>query len=218
MQPIHTQQYSQRQFECVKMNYTNVNSTLNGTLEMLAGDSANASTFVARGESITTLASAIIADTMNFNSDKGDISTNLAKNLNLTRDEINDFLKKAIIQDTHRIHNTSHPNSTRNNAAACEYYCNGLIKDVFANYRNMHGYISLAVSQTVEMPIQFTYGIHSGFFHHNEAEHGLILINLSKICIFFLCSAHFLLVIVDLHLWNNCQHIEHYCINTKGHE
>lgn len=138
------------------MNYTN--AMVNGTLDLLAGDSANISTLVSRSESITTFASAIISDAMYFNSDM-DIRKNLAKKLNLTGDEINDFFNKATIEEAKNINRTTtaigrgttHPNSTGNGnaAAACEYYCNGIIKDVFTNYKNMHGYISLAVSYTV---------------------------------------------------------------------
>lgn len=132
------------------MNYTN--TLVNGTLELLAGDSANMSTLVPRSESITTFASAIISDAM-FNNNL-EIRRNLAKNLNLTGDEISDFINKAIIQDAKNQNRTttaigrggSHSNSTGNDNAACEYYCNGLIKNIFANYRNMHGYISLVVS------------------------------------------------------------------------
>lgn len=147
-----TSSLSEHKNYCAKMNYTN--AVLNGTLDLLAGDSTNISTLVSRGDSITTFASAIISDAMYFNSDI-DIRKNLAKKLNLTGDEINDFFNKATIEEAKNINRTttaigrgaSHPNSTGNNdASACEYYCNGLIKDVFTNYKNMHGYISLAVS------------------------------------------------------------------------
>lgn len=138
------------------MNYTN--AVVNGTLDLLAGDSANISTLVSRSDSITTFASAIISEAMYFNGGEMDMRKNLAKKLNLTGDEINDFFNKAAMEEAKNINRTttaigrgtSHPNSTGNdNAAACEYYCNGLIKDVFTNYKSMHGYISLAVSCTL---------------------------------------------------------------------
>lgn len=138
------------------MNYTNV--VVNGTLGLLTGDTTNISALVPRSDSITTFASSIISDGMYFNSDM-DIRKNLAK-LNLTGDEINDFFNKATIEEAKNINRTTtaigrgglHSNSTSNdNSAVCEYYCNGLIKDVFANYKNMHGYISLAVSYTPEI-------------------------------------------------------------------
>lgn len=151
---------------CAKMNYTN--AVINGTLDLLAGDGANISTLVSRSDSITTFASAIISDAMYFNSDM-DIRKNLAKKLNLTGDEINDFFNKATLEEAKNINRTttaigrgtSHPNSTGNdNAAVCEYYCNGLIKDVFTSYRNMHGYISLAVSYSVRI-IHFSKPAHA---------------------------------------------------------
>lgn len=127
------------------MNYTN--AVLNNTLDLL-GD-GNISTLMTKSDSITTFASAIISDAMYFNSDV-DIKRNLAKKLNLTGDEINDFFNKATIEEAKNINRTTtaivraQTNATTNNSA-CEFYCNGFIKDVFTNYKGMHGYISLAV-------------------------------------------------------------------------
>lgn len=130
------------------MNYTSL--VLNGTLSVLSD--GNISALASRGDGITTFASSIISDVMYFNNDL-DIKRNLAKKLNLTGDEINDFFNKATIEEAKNINRTTtaivraHTNATGSeNGGACEYYCNGIIKDVFTNYKSMHGYISLAVS------------------------------------------------------------------------
>lgn len=93
-----------------------------------------------------TFASSIITDAMYYSNDM-DIKRNLAKKLNLTGDEINDFFNKATIEEAKNINRTGHTNISANGNNACEYYCNGLIKDIFTNYKCMHGYISLAVSK-----------------------------------------------------------------------
>lgn len=182
------------------MNYTN--ALVNGTLDLLAGDTTNMSALVPRGDSITTFASAIISDAMYFNSDL-DIRKNLAKKLNLTGDEINDFFNKATIEEAKNINRTTtvigrggglHSNASGDDSAAvCEYYCNGLIKDVFTSYRNMHGYISLAVRA--------------------KGKIGRVAFLKPK---FFIPS--FATINADLYLWNDCQHTEHYRIDAKGYE
>lgn len=135
------------------MNYSS--AVLNSTLGLLS--EGNISALVSKGDSIAALA-AVMADAMFLNANgNSDIKKNLASKLNLTGEEINDFFNKATIEEVKNINRTTtHTNGTGNEHGACEFYCNGVIKDVFTNYKGMHGYISLAVivlNNCIQFPI-----------------------------------------------------------------
>lgn len=62
---------------------------------------------------------------------------------NITTDNINDFLKK-LWQLSKPLNETVEDDD--NELSACQYYCNGFVKDLFGSYKSVHGYISLVVS------------------------------------------------------------------------
>lgn len=63
--------------------------------------------------------------------------------LNITTDNLNDFLTK-LIQLSQPI-NESGDDDDDLESSACRYYCNGFVKDLFGSYKSVHGYISLVV-------------------------------------------------------------------------
>lgn len=67
---------------------------------------------------------------------------NLSKQLNLTEDHLKDFVTKSF--QLGKIINESGGDDDAIESSAC-HYCNGFVKDLFGGYKNMHGYISLAV-------------------------------------------------------------------------
>lgn len=67
---------------------------------------------------------------------------NLSKQLNLTEDHLKDFVTKSF--QLGKIINESGGDDDTIDSSAC-HYCNGFVKDLFGGYKNMHGYISLAV-------------------------------------------------------------------------
>lgn len=63
--------------------------------------------------------------------------------LNITADYLNDFLKK-LLQLSKPLNESG--DEEDHESSACQYYCNGFVKDLFGSYKNVHGYISLVVS------------------------------------------------------------------------
>lgn len=57
---------------------------------------------------------------------------------NITNSDLANFAKQLL--------EFQHKQCKPNESIACQYYCNGFFKELFTSYKNMHGYISLAVS------------------------------------------------------------------------
>lgn len=132
------------------MNYANyANTILNQSIpindiDLMVGE--NASVLESSSESTTAL-TAIVSSAIHFRNafDTTRILSGNAthlidlKNINVTDDELHDFAKKLL---EYNQYNRSHGNES----LTCKYYCDGFFKDLFSSYKNMHGYISLAVS------------------------------------------------------------------------
>lgn len=131
------------------MNDVNIqrnHSEINNSVNML--DDGNASMMHSIVETTTAVTSAQIAAFVHN-------GISFGNNTNITPEEIKDFLARAVSAESAQ-QNLSLANRTATNhsiqsfyneSITCHYYCNGMIKDLFANYKNMHGYISLVVSR-----------------------------------------------------------------------
>lgn len=62
-------------------------------------------------------------------------------NLNITNDNINDFLTKLF-----QLHKKSDDEDNSAPIETCDHFCNGPIKNMLLGYKNVHGYLSLLVS------------------------------------------------------------------------
>lgn len=71
-------------------------------------------------------------------------------NLNLTNDNINDFIKKLLqLSMPVNVSDTVHgglEDFNGENTKTCQHYCKGHIRDTLLCYKSIHGYISLVVS------------------------------------------------------------------------
>ncbi|XP_031640943.1 sex peptide receptor [Contarinia nasturtii] len=128
------------------MNYTNtaINHIDGYSGNNITGNSSNYILESSSNDSATTLASAVVSNAIHFvqnafnSTRKYDGNATDDKNINVTDAELHDFVLKLLEYNQFNL-------STDNESVACEHYCNGFVKDVFSNYKRMHGYISLAI-------------------------------------------------------------------------
>lgn len=71
-----------------------------------------------------------------------------ASEFNITEDYMNDFLDKLKQMTKVLNHNSENNNLMISNytASECTNYCNGAVRDFVDEYKSLHGYISLVVS------------------------------------------------------------------------
>lgn len=127
------------------MNFTNsALNIINNTMDLMSGG-GNMTALESNNESTNALTSAIVSNHIRNVFDtrpaNGTHSIDL-KNINVTYDELHDFAIKVLKYNQYTNHNRSHANES----LACRYYCDGFFKDLLSSYKDMHGYISLAVS------------------------------------------------------------------------
>lgn len=97
-------------------------------------------------DNVTTLATAVVSSAIHSVQNvidptrKYEANVTDGKNITITEAEIHAFVMKMLEFHQNNL-------NTENESVVCEHYCNGIVKDVFSNYKRMHGYISLVVSK-----------------------------------------------------------------------
>lgn len=124
---------------------------------------------------------------------------NFTKTFNLTEDHIKDFVTKSV--QLNKLINESGVDDDVGDSSAC-HYCNGFIKDIFGGYKNMHGYISLAVRVFSIFSIEPIALLVAEFVY-----------SMSICAIIPFPHPH-----IDLHIWNNSQHSQHNRIDPQRYE
>lgn len=97
-------------------------------------------------------------------------------NLNITNDNINDFIKKLLqLSKPNNLSDTTHiaadgygggsgTGDFGDDTETCQNYCSGPIRDMLLGYKSVHGYISLVVSTVICLALFFVLDTFKAFF------------------------------------------------------